>query len=374
MEDNMTDETEETPNKSHYELLLRCAQKEDFSEWNDFVSISDDVIKLRGADLSGLTLTSILLTNKKGKGADLYAANLENSKIDTIDFSKVHLSKVNFRNAKISNCLFSESTCIKTNFTSATFVLVNFSRANLHQADFRNTEFYECDFYEALFTMANVESAKFMGGGRNPFLKKEQRRNMCGASFNRAKFNNATYFDLFNISKNTDFRSSTFENSTFSCGLKQSLQYCNRRHNWIDWYRDQGHLKSFLVRTFWLHSDYGRSARHVIYAFLIASIFFASIYFLFPGLIKGLGTHEPVQSLYFSIVTMTTLGYGDMSASLGSWTAQCVIIAQVLYGYVLLGALVSLLANIFIADGPPRGLIKHPVPPVKIMIKTIKSI
>ncbi|WP_202371066.1 pentapeptide repeat-containing protein [Pseudomonas sp. MWU318] len=175
----MTDETVETPNKSHYELLLRCAQKEDFSEWNDFVSISDDIIKLRGADLSGLTLTSILLTNKKGKGADLYAANLENSKIDTIDFSEVHLSKANFRNAKISNCLFSESTCIKTNFTSATFVLVNFSRANLHQANFRKTEFYECDFYEALFTMANVESAKFMGGGRNPFLKKKSNDETC---------------------------------------------------------------------------------------------------------------------------------------------------------------------------------------------------
>ncbi|WP_079854908.1 ion channel [Vibrio parahaemolyticus] len=57
---------------------------------------------------------------------------------------------------------------------------------------------------------------------------------------------------------------------------------------------------------------------------------------------------------------MTTLGFGDISANLTSSLGQILVMLQVILGYVILGALISVLSNLFTSDGPPQGLVKHP--------------
>ena len=46
---------------------------------------------------------------------------------------------------------------------------------------------------------------------------------------------------------------------------------------------------------------------------------------------------------YYSVVTLTTLGYGDVLPA--SQTAQVLVIAQVIIGYVMLGGLLSIFAT-----------------------------
>ena len=63
----------------------------------------------------------------------------------------------------------------------------------------------------------------------------------------------------------------------------------------------------------------------------------------------------PFRSVYFSIVTMTTLGFGDMHANADNTFAvigYLFLTAQVLLGYVMLGALVTRFAVLFTAGGP----------------------
>jgi hypothetical protein len=56
------------------------------------------------------------------------------------------------------------------------------------------------------------------------------------------------------------------------------------------------------------------------------------------------GDYEtPLSPLYFSIVTLTTLGYGD--ALPASMTAQIVVLFEVIIGYVMLGGVLSIFAN-----------------------------
>ena len=71
--------------------------------------------------------------------------------------------------------------------------------------------------------------------------------------------------------------------------------------------------------------------------------------------------HEPLwhwfgllvaRPVYFSIVTMTTLGFGDMYANKGSIAGHVILAVQVILGYVLLGALVTRFAVLFTAGGP----------------------
>lgn len=50
---------------------------------------------------------------------------------------------------------------------------------------------------------------------------------------------------------------------------------------------------------------------------------------------------------YFSVVTMTTLGFGDIHAHPMSPVGHLLVMLQVLIGYVLLGALITRLAILF---------------------------
>jgi voltage-gated potassium channel Kch len=56
------------------------------------------------------------------------------------------------------------------------------------------------------------------------------------------------------------------------------------------------------------------------------------------------GDYEtPFSAVYYSIVTLTTLGYGD--AVPASMSAQVIAIIEALLGYIGLGGLLSILSN-----------------------------
>lgn len=59
--------------------------------------------------------------------------------------------------------------------------------------------------------------------------------------------------------------------------------------------------------------------------------------------ISGVAHPDFPQALYFSIVTFTTLGYGDLSPATN--TGRLCVAAGVFAGYMLLGGLISILAN-----------------------------
>ncbi|HAU5563286.1 TPA: hypothetical protein JD264_05680 [Serratia fonticola] len=367
----MNKEDNEYFNPEQYKLILKCAELKDFSEWNDYIEKLDGKIQLSGANFDEIDFTDVNFTRESGIGVNLSDASFVNSKLTRVDFSKCNLINSNFNHSEITNSFFNEASFDRGQLKNAKLIFVDFYRAKLNHANIKNSEFFNSNFYEAIFYNANLEGTKFIGGGNNPLVNRELRMNLCGAIFRDAKFNSDTYFDLFYVSINTDFRTTSFEAANYSIGLRQTLQYCNRKHNWEDWYDKQGKIKAFLAKAFWKHSDYGHSAKQLIKCFFFINLFFSLIYFAFPCLIYGLDSHDLVSSIYFSFVTMTTLGFGDMHATKSS-IAQCIIIIQVLYGYFLLGGLITVLSILFTSDGPPEGLITHPKPSnIKVKFRLI---
>jgi hypothetical protein len=135
-------------------------------------------------------------------------------------------------------------------------------------------------------------------------------------------------------------------------------------YEWKDWYKTPPkerrgiicRLFLLLIRAFWSISDYGRSTGKIILTFIVSAFIFAGIYWLCPvcimvdrrvGDLRGLW-----HAIYFSVVTMTTLGFGDIAANPDSWWGQTLLMLQVLLGYVLLAALVTRFAVLFTAGGP----------------------
>ena len=106
----------------------------------------------------------------------------------------------------------------------------------------------------------------------------------------------------------------------------------------------KGTWRIWLFRA-WGIIDYGRSmlSAFVIAIFLV--MVFGSIYSIFPYLISYGATHPKTwfSPYYFSIVTFTTLGFGDVTAN--GWLGEMVVSLQVILGYLTLGLLISILAN-----------------------------
>jgi hypothetical protein len=93
--------------------------------------------------------------------------------------------------------------------------------------------------------------------------------------------------------------------------------------------------KRLLFRA-WGLIDYGRS------------LGFGVIYLFDMHLSWGLidyseSSQSPLTPFYFSIVTYTTLGYGDVLPL--SWQGELLVMLEVVLGYATLGLLLSILAN-----------------------------
>ena len=50
-------------------------------------------------------------------------------------------------------------------------------------------------------------------------------------------------------------------------------------------------------------------------------------------------------SYYYSIVTFTTLGFGDVTPQPTEWLMQLYLTIEVILGYIMLGGLISILAT-----------------------------
>jgi len=107
---------------------------------------------------------------------------------------------------------------------------------------------------------------------------------------------------------------------------------------------------SILFLFWWFFSDCGRSIlRWIIWSIIFALTFatkFYGVYCLHPEFFH-FDPHIKSQSflsfIYYSVVTFTTLGFGDIIPTIEKM--QIWVMAEVVIGYVMLGGLISIFAN-----------------------------
>jgi len=113
-------------------------------------------------------------------------------------------------------------------------------------------------------------------------------------------------------------------------------------------------IKGWWYRTlyflWWLFADYGRSfGRWALWSLGFAIVFAFIYYSFYTDYMLNFQTVYvsegfPLFSfIYYSIVTFTTLGFGDIVPRTG-WL-QFWVMLEVILGYIMLGGLISILAN-----------------------------
>jgi hypothetical protein len=111
------------------------------------------------------------------------------------------------------------------------------------------------------------------------------------------------------------------------------------------------YIDKTLYFLWWLFADYGRSFKRWAawsfgFAIVFAFIYYFGFYLNYPLNFNVVHVSEsfPLFSfIYYSIVTFTTLGFGDIVPRT-DWLQFCVML-EVILGYIMLGGLISILAN-----------------------------
>jgi uncharacterized protein YjbI with pentapeptide repeats len=328
---------------------------------------------LQGTNLIGANLQGTRLQDTNLQGAELSCANLQEAELGGADLQRAMLLNANLQRAELSDANLQEADFFDANLHGAYLVGTNLRRASLLEANLQEAKIFNSNLQEAELVDANLKKAVFKFA--NCQGTKLSNANFQGADLSWSKLQNAdfgyaivdgeTLVRNVEVNRDTNFKGVGLDAMRIDPGIKQLLEYNIRRKNWKRWYAGKSENKfmvwvrkcfTFPIRGFWWMSDYGRSTGRIILTFFGLALFFALIYRVWPQsiIVNGEVGHirSFLHSLYFSVVTMTTLGFGDIAANPDSNFGQILLMVEVILGYVLLGALVTRFAVLFTAGGP----------------------
>ena len=110
------------------------------------------------------------------------------------------------------------------------------------------------------------------------------------------------------------------------------------------YYESKKYGKGLLYSIWKLSSEYGESLLRWSTVSTVLILFFAFIYFIigcfYPGAFGGSRNYTLLTPFYFSCVTFTTLGFGDIYPTIV--IAELAVITEVILGYMMLGGVVSI--------------------------------
>ncbi|MEZ6194652.1 MAG: pentapeptide repeat-containing protein [Planctomycetota bacterium] len=304
---------------------------------------SAEIPDLRGARLVGLDLSELDLAGRDLSGADL---------------SRCRLVGTCFFGADLAGASFFEAQMEEAEFGDA-----NLTGANLERVKAKRAGFGRAKLVDASLNEADLEGASLPGvelSGARLLRARLDRARLRDARLTGADFTGASFVDA-------DLSDAHVDDGVFRDAVLRGAQVGDlvgfRTADWIGadardvqashaygfrrWVADQNFLDEFqranpiLYHVWKLTSDCGRSVERWITCTGAMSLFFAFAYHFVD---IDYGDHRTWFSpLYFSIVTMTTLGYGD--AVPASVPAQMLAVSQAVLGYVMLGGLLSILSE-----------------------------
>lgn len=288
---------------------------------------------LSGRDLSGKDLSGADLSLSNLSGADLRGARLVGTLLVEADLSGAELLGADLSKADLSRARAPRAGLGHALLVGATVFEADLSEASLCDADLQGADVRSAKLTDARLCGAKLQAASLNGA------------DLTGADLDHAHVAHA-HFDDANFSRARLRRLKGFEHASF---LRTEIHhvdfsgaYMLRRH-----IIDQNYLDEFaarfpaIYRVWWFTSDCGRSLlRWTVWTLGLAFVF-GVFYTVLP--IDFGSSPTWLSPFYFSVVTFTTLGFGDVLPTTA--LSQAVVMLQVVLGYVMLGGLLSIFAN-----------------------------
>jgi len=334
-----------------------------FTRWNEQddqgKTLREQVIeRLRGQEQAGgeRDLQGIRLIDEDLSGLDLSGVNLANADLSRANLTGAKLVGAILTRACLHGATLTDAECLKADFSHADLSECIAERTGFGHANLRRAQLFSANLNHSTFAEADLRHADLRRASlRHCRLKKAQ---LCHAEFGRADLRDA---DLEGADVDhahfveADLRASrlrTLKNFSNGVFLHADIRdvdfsgaYLLRRQimdeNYLHEFKSAGTANRITYWVWWVTSDCGRSMlRFALWIFLITAAF--GVAYGFVNIDYG-RYPTALSPYYFSCVTLTTLGYGDVLPA--STAAQVVVMLEVFAGYMSLGGLLSIFSN-----------------------------
>jgi len=288
-------------------------------------------IDLSGADLSGADLSRANLAGSRLIGANLSGAVLHGACLDDAELMAADLSGADLSDVSAERAGLGKIKARGAQLFSAKLQGASLTGADLREADLRHARLDGARLAAADLSDAVLQSSSLKGADLS-----EAR--VCRASFRGADLQDSRLQGL-----------ECYRDACWVGADIRSVDFCGamllRRHildsNFLAEFRSQSTTHEWLYRLWWVSSDCGRSiSRWAAWTLLVAVVYGG----LFSFVELDAGPNPTwLTPLYYSVVTFTTLGYGDVLPA--SAAAQALAISEVILGYISLGGVLSIMSN-----------------------------
>lgn len=277
----------------------------------DFTGADLREARLLGADLRGCSLRGANLTGAKLVGANLEDADLTDCSAPSAIFGEANLTHAVLFGANLTNA----------SFTAATMTGADLRAANLEHARLIDADLSGADFSGATLSRADLSEA-----------------NVTNALFKDADLGNSTLIHLTGFQR-ADWIGVSLADIDFSGAYLLRREIMDQNYLYEFRTRDRRHA---VLYTLWkATSDCGRSLVRWGAMTVMLALLFGVLYTMVD---LDYGSNQTALSpFYFSVVTITTLGYGDVLPA--SLAAQALVMIQVALGYMMLGGVLSIFAT-----------------------------
>ena len=310
------------------ELLEKHKDDKDLTKEKDYIKLGWDWSK---ADLRGWNLEGLELSNYENKAklqnTNFTRANLQNIKLGKANLEKAYFGGANLKNAFLKGCILKgaylrgailentrlDKACLQdSDLTGANLQNTKLWNSNLQGADLKRTNLRDAEFNEkTVLHNVNLFQCRFDNStlkyayeqlDKKVIHEREQKYSEAKNIYVVLK----NYFrqeGMYDISGEYYYREKLMETK---CNLKDKKYF-----KWIS--------NMFLN----LVAGYGERPLRVLIWWAGIILGYSFIYYFYNGIyiriVNNINSYNPkfLEALYFSIVTFTTLGFGDLAPKPG---------------------------------------------------------
>jgi hypothetical protein len=285
---------------------------------------------MNGVNLEGAHLEMAILVEAQMEGAYLRRAHLEGVRLWHAHLEGADLEGVFMQQSKLEWAYLKGAILVGAHIQRAWFWWAHLEGANFYGAHLEGAELDRAHLEDSILTSANLEGAKLFEA--NLEGAKLGVANLEGANVSGVKYNRKTKFQGCRVSN--CYGSPRFR----AFAMHQDFLEEMRKGKW--W--EKG-----LVALWNVIADCGRTPWLWMGWSVLFAVYFGFNYFwMEPGSfnIPKLPQDNVWTYLYYSVVTFTTLGFGDVTPN--TLAAARWVMAEVILGYVMLGGLISIFATL----------------------------
>ena len=289
------------------------------------------------------------------KRANLRNRQLENANLVEADLTEAEFSFANLKNSNLAFANMDHAVVSFANLEGANLSAANLEDAYLEDAKLNDTILTGANFKNATLSNSNLINAYLIDAhleGANLTAVNFDRANLSSVSFDEKIAMRLFRETGYSIKKIWSRRYDLLLDTTIRCkGVNATTCYGSQRFKLF--LQDQDFLEEFLETkwgkkvfvTWWIFADCGRSLSRWAGWSLLLALLFAFIYWtLGPQSFNTQHLNFNLITLfYYSVVTFTTLGFGDIIPR--TTTAAMWVTIEVILGYVMLGGLITIFAS-----------------------------